>query len=102
MLQPDVALVGGITGLRRVGQMAEDHNLVFTPHTWTNGMGVMANAQLSPAWRTHLSSNSRTIRPNGGSTGATTCSPFRWTSTRTGISFCRTDPAWDMSSPRTC
>jgi L-alanine-DL-glutamate epimerase-like enolase superfamily enzyme len=26
--------------------MAADHNLVFTPHTWTNGMGVMANAQL--------------------------------------------------------
>ena len=46
VLQPDVALVGGITGLRRVGRMAADHNLVFTPHTWTNGMGVMANAQL--------------------------------------------------------
>ncbi|HEV3247575.1 MAG TPA: mandelate racemase/muconate lactonizing enzyme family protein [Beijerinckiaceae bacterium] len=46
VLQPDVALVGGITGLRRVGHMAADHNLVFTPHTWTNGMGVMANVQL--------------------------------------------------------
>ena len=47
VLQPDVALVGGITGLRRVGHMAADHNLVFSPHTWTNGMGVMANAQLA-------------------------------------------------------
>jgi L-alanine-DL-glutamate epimerase-like enolase superfamily enzyme len=46
VLQPDAALVGGITGLRRVGHMAADHNLIFTPHTWTNGMGVMANAQL--------------------------------------------------------
>jgi L-alanine-DL-glutamate epimerase-like enolase superfamily enzyme len=46
VLQPDVALVGGITGLRRVGHMAAEHNLIFTPHTWTNGMGVMANAQL--------------------------------------------------------
>jgi L-alanine-DL-glutamate epimerase-like enolase superfamily enzyme len=46
VLQPDAALVGGITGLRKVGQMALDHNLIFTPHTWTNGMGVMANAQL--------------------------------------------------------
>ncbi|MFI5011773.1 MAG: mandelate racemase/muconate lactonizing enzyme family protein [Hyphomicrobiales bacterium] len=46
VLQPDVALAGGITGLRRVGHMAADHNLAFTPHTWTNGMGVMANAQL--------------------------------------------------------
>jgi L-alanine-DL-glutamate epimerase-like enolase superfamily enzyme len=47
VLQPDVALVGGITGLRRVAHMAADHNLLFTPHTWTNGMGVMANAQLA-------------------------------------------------------
>ncbi|MBV8428588.1 MAG: mandelate racemase/muconate lactonizing enzyme family protein, partial [Hyphomicrobiales bacterium] len=47
VLQPDVALVGGITGLRRVAHMAADHNLVFTPHTWTNGMGVTANAHLA-------------------------------------------------------
>ena len=46
VLQPDAALVGGITGLRRIGQMALEHNLVFTPHTWTNGMGVTANAHL--------------------------------------------------------
>ncbi|MHB2165825.1 mandelate racemase/muconate lactonizing enzyme family protein [Alsobacter sp. R-9] len=46
VLQPDAALVGGITGLRRVAAMAMEHNLVFTPHTWTNGMGVMANAHL--------------------------------------------------------
>lgn len=46
VLQPDVALVGGITGLRRVAMMAQEHNLVFTPHTWTNGVGVLANAHL--------------------------------------------------------
>ena len=46
VLQPDAALVGGITGLRKVAYMAQEHNLVFTPHTWTNGMGVMANAHL--------------------------------------------------------
>jgi L-alanine-DL-glutamate epimerase-like enolase superfamily enzyme len=49
VLQPDVALVGGITGLRRVAYMAEEHGLRFTPHTWTNGMGLMANAQLTAA-----------------------------------------------------
>ncbi|HTW28789.1 MAG TPA: mandelate racemase/muconate lactonizing enzyme family protein [Acetobacteraceae bacterium] len=49
VLQPDAALVGGITGLRRVAYMAQEHNLVFTPHTWTNGIGVMANAQLAAA-----------------------------------------------------
>ncbi len=46
VLQPDVALVGGITGLRRVGLMALEHNLVFTPHTWGNGIGLIANAHL--------------------------------------------------------
>ena len=47
VLQPDAALVGGITGLRRVAIMAAEHNVVFTPHTWTNGMGVTANAHLA-------------------------------------------------------
>ena len=47
ILQPDAALVGGLTGLRRVALMAQEHNLVFTPHTWTNGMGVVANAHLT-------------------------------------------------------
>jgi L-alanine-DL-glutamate epimerase-like enolase superfamily enzyme len=49
VLQPDAALVGGITGLRRVAYMAQEHNLTFTPHTWTNGMGVVANAHLTAA-----------------------------------------------------
>jgi L-alanine-DL-glutamate epimerase-like enolase superfamily enzyme len=47
VLQPDAALVGGITGLRHVGQMALAHGLVFSPHTWTNGMGLIANAHLA-------------------------------------------------------
>jgi L-alanine-DL-glutamate epimerase-like enolase superfamily enzyme len=47
VLQPDAALVGGLTGLRRVALMAQERNLVFTPHTWTNGMGVVANAHLA-------------------------------------------------------
>lgn len=47
VVQPDAALVGGISGLRRVAAMAEAANVVFTPHTWTNGMGVVANAHLT-------------------------------------------------------
>jgi L-alanine-DL-glutamate epimerase-like enolase superfamily enzyme len=47
VLQPDVALVGGITGARRAVMMAQEHGIVFTPHTWTNGMGVTANAHLA-------------------------------------------------------
>ena len=47
VLQPDVALVGGITGARRAVIMAQEHGIVFTPQTWTNGMGVTANAHLA-------------------------------------------------------
>jgi len=47
VLQPDAALVGGLTGLRRVALMANEHNIAFTPHTWTNGMGLVANAHLT-------------------------------------------------------
>lgn len=47
ILQPDAALVGGITGLRRVALMAQEHNLVFTPHTWGNGIGLIANVHLT-------------------------------------------------------
>jgi L-rhamnonate dehydratase len=47
VLQPDVALVGGITGLRRVAIMAREAGLAFTPHSWTNGIGVAANAHLT-------------------------------------------------------
>ena len=49
VVQPDAALVGGITGLKRVAHMAQENNLVFTPHTWTNGMGLVANAHLTAA-----------------------------------------------------
>jgi len=42
----DAALVGGITGLKRIAILAQEHHLTFTPHTWTNGMGVTANAHL--------------------------------------------------------
>jgi L-alanine-DL-glutamate epimerase-like enolase superfamily enzyme len=47
VVQPDAALVGGITGLRRIAVLAQEHHLTFTPHTWTNGMGVTANAHLT-------------------------------------------------------
>jgi L-alanine-DL-glutamate epimerase-like enolase superfamily enzyme len=46
VLQPDAVLVGGITGLARIGRLAQQRHLTFTPHTWGNGLGLMANAQL--------------------------------------------------------
>lgn len=47
VLQPDAALTGGISGLRRVAEAAVDAGLVFTPHTWSNGLGFVANAHLA-------------------------------------------------------
>ncbi len=47
VLQPDAALTGGLTGLRRVAVMAQANDVEFTPHTWTNGIGVIANAHLA-------------------------------------------------------
>jgi L-alanine-DL-glutamate epimerase-like enolase superfamily enzyme len=46
VIQPDVVLIGGITLLRRAALAARDAGIVFTPHTWGNGIGLMANLQL--------------------------------------------------------
>src|SRR3546814_3119297 len=47
VVQPDCALVGGITGLRRVAIMAREFGIAFTPHTWSNGLGVVAKPHLT-------------------------------------------------------
>lgn len=49
VIQPDVALAGGITGVKRIAERARAAGVVFTPHTWTNGLGVVANAHLAAA-----------------------------------------------------
>ena len=46
IVQPDAALVGGITGLVALGKSLHDTETVFTPHTWTNGLGMLANLHL--------------------------------------------------------
>lgn len=46
VVQPDVVCVGGITGLRTIATMAAQHRIVFTPHSWGNGIGIIANAHV--------------------------------------------------------
>jgi L-alanine-DL-glutamate epimerase-like enolase superfamily enzyme len=46
VVQPDVTLSTGILNGKKVAGMAEAHNLEFSPHTWTNGLGLAANLQL--------------------------------------------------------
>ena len=41
--QPDVVLALGVSGARTLGALALRRNRWFTPHTWTNGIGLLAN-----------------------------------------------------------
>ncbi|MGB0092689.1 MAG: mandelate racemase/muconate lactonizing enzyme family protein [Solirubrobacteraceae bacterium] len=41
--QPDVVLALGISGVRTFAELALRRNRWFTPHTWTNGVGLLAN-----------------------------------------------------------
>jgi L-alanine-DL-glutamate epimerase-like enolase superfamily enzyme len=47
LIQPDAALIGGMTGLARFARGALARGVGFTPHTWGNGITLMANAQLA-------------------------------------------------------
>jgi len=46
IIQPDVTLSTGILNAKKVAGMAEAYSLEFSPHTWTNGLGLVANLQL--------------------------------------------------------
>ena len=41
--QPDVVLSVGMLRTRTIGELALLKNRWFTPHTWTNGLGLLAN-----------------------------------------------------------
>jgi D-galactarolactone cycloisomerase len=46
VFQPDVVLALGISGVRTLAELALRRNRWFTPHTWTNGIGLLANLQV--------------------------------------------------------
>jgi len=45
--QPDVVLAVGMLRSRQVAEAAALKHRGFTPHSWTNGLGVLANLQVS-------------------------------------------------------
>src|SRR5215207_8316635 len=49
VIQPDVVLAGGIGGCRRIAGLADLCGRAFSPHTWTNGIGLVANLHLALA-----------------------------------------------------
>jgi len=49
VLQPDCVVTGGISGLAEIAALCRLRSLEFTPHTWGNGIGLLANAHLAAA-----------------------------------------------------
>ncbi len=49
IIQPDVTFSGGLSVGKKIAAMAEAANVVYNPHTWTNGIGLAANLQLMGA-----------------------------------------------------
>jgi len=45
--QPDVVLAGGMLRGRTIAEVALARNRWFTPHTWTNGIGLLANLHVA-------------------------------------------------------
>ena len=52
VVQPDAVLTGGIGGCRRIAMLADLCGRAFSPHTWTNGLGLLANLHLALATST--------------------------------------------------
>ncbi len=47
IIQPDVVCSIGMEGLRQLGHYAKERGVIFTPHTWGNGIGLLANCHLT-------------------------------------------------------
>jgi L-alanine-DL-glutamate epimerase-like enolase superfamily enzyme len=45
--QPDVVLTLGMHRARFIAELAHAHNYRFTPHTWTDGLGLLANLHVT-------------------------------------------------------
>jgi D-galactarolactone cycloisomerase len=46
IFQPDAVFTGGIAQTIEVARLCKQHELKYTPHTWTNGIGFAINLQL--------------------------------------------------------
>jgi L-alanine-DL-glutamate epimerase-like enolase superfamily enzyme len=49
ILQPDALLSEGVGQMRKVAALAEAYGLEVAPHTWGNGIGLLANLHLAAA-----------------------------------------------------
>jgi D-galactarolactone cycloisomerase len=53
VIQTDVVLSAGISGCRRLAALAELTGRAWSPHTWSNGLGLLANLHAALAFSTH-------------------------------------------------
>ncbi|MFY9586861.1 MAG: enolase C-terminal domain-like protein, partial [Actinomycetota bacterium] len=49
IVQPDAMFTGGIAGAMELATMARNAGLGFAPHTWSNGLGLLANLHVLAA-----------------------------------------------------
>jgi D-galactarolactone cycloisomerase len=47
VIQPDAVLAGGLGGCRRIAALAGLCGRWFSPHTWSNGLGLIANLHIA-------------------------------------------------------
>ena len=52
VLQCDVLFAGGFGGARRLAALADLHGRAWSPHTWSNGLGLVANLHAALAFST--------------------------------------------------
>jgi D-galactarolactone cycloisomerase len=52
IVQTDVVLAGGIEGARAVAELAGSEGRTWSPHTWSNGYGLVANLHAALAFST--------------------------------------------------
>ena len=52
VVQADVLFVGGIGGCRRIAALADLHGRAWSPHTWSNGYGLLVNLHAALAFST--------------------------------------------------
>ena len=50
VVQPDVVLTGGIEGCRALAALADGNRRSWSPHTWSNGYGLLANLHAALAF----------------------------------------------------
>ena len=84
--QPDVVLAAGMSRTRTLAELALARNRWFTPHTWTNGIGLLANLHVAAG-------------VGGGPFLEFPYDPPGWTAERRDFMLAEPDPAGSRRDP---